>query len=613
MHRSGTSLVASLLAAWNVRIGDHLLPADRGNPAGYFEDVDFLDLNRRILVACTPPEDGHRDWGWTESGAFDAGQLPPFRDAAAALIAARDCGGHPWGWKDPRTSMLLDFWDDLLGPESRFLLLYRYPWEVADSMLRTGADVWLTHPDYAARIWTRYNRCILEFHRRRRDRTLLVSTNRLLRDAETFAAAVRRRFGIDADAETLASLRAGDSFVSRPDDDPLPRLWRYTNAEAMELLGELDDAADLGNDRSWEAASRTRAPRSAAQPRLSIIVPCHDDGDYLIDAVASVERNAPAAELIVVDDGSTQPRTRQVLAALRDAGHRVIEQPHGGLSAARNLGVAASNGDYFLPLDADNRLLPGFAEEAVALLDADPAAGVAYGDRREFGARTGDVAVPELDLPRMLWSNYIDACAVVRRAVWSDIGGYDVALELEDWDFWLGAAQRGWGFIHLPRPAFEYRIRPDSLLQRVLRTDYASTLRRLYDKHRDLVSAHAAGILIAAHDERRKLFDETEALRASRDAIQVEIDRLAAGMREQMTALQEIVAARDSELASIKPILAAREEELASVKLVLQARDEELASVKFVLQARDEELASVKLLLQAREEELPCVIASETL
>ena len=90
MHRSGTSFVASLLAAWNVRIGDRLLPADRGNPCGYFEDVDFLELNRRILVACTPPEDGHRDWGWTESGTFDAGQLPAHRDAAAALIAARD-------------------------------------------------------------------------------------------------------------------------------------------------------------------------------------------------------------------------------------------------------------------------------------------------------------------------------------------------------------------------------------------------------------------------------------------------------------------------------------------------------------------------------------------
>jgi glycosyltransferase involved in cell wall biosynthesis/GT2 family glycosyltransferase len=596
MHRSGTSLAASLLAAWNVRMGDRLLPADRGNPAGYFEDVDFLALNRRMLVACTPPEDGHRDWGWTESETFDAGPLPAHRDAAAALVAARDRAGVPWGWKDPRISMLLDFWDDVLEREARFLLVYRHPWEVADSMLRTGAGVWLTHPGYPARIWTEYNRRILDFHRRHRDRTLLVSTNRLLRDPETFAATIRLRFGVEADAGTLASLRAEDSFVSLPDDDPLPRLWRSTNPEAMDLLAALDDAADVGNDRRWEAASRTAARRPAKEPRLSVIIPCHDDGDYLIDAVASVERNAPAAELIIVDDGSTQPRTRKVLAALRDAGHRVIEQPHSGLSAARNRGIAASAGDYFLPLDADNRLLPGFAAEAVALLDADPAAGVVYGDRREFGGRTGDVPVPELDLPRMLWSNYIDACAVVRRAVWSEAGGYDVAFtDWEDWDFWLGAAERGWRFLHLPRPTFEYRVRPDSLHQRFLRrSDYPSTLGRIYAKHRNLVSEQAAGILIAAHVERRQLFDDATSLRASRDAIQAEIDRLALGSQEQTDALQKIVAAGDAELASIKPILAARDEELASIKEVLAARDEELASVKFVLQAREAKEAALQ-------------------
>jgi len=292
--------------------------------------------------------------------------------------------------------------------------------------------------------------------------------------------------------------------------------------------------------------------RPAEQPRLSVIIPCYDDGDYLIEAVASVERNAPDAELIIVDDGSTQPRTLEVLAALREEGHRVIEQPNAGLSAARNRGIAASAGDYFLPLDADNRLLPDFVAEAVAQLDADPAVGVVYGDRREFGARTGDVVVPELDLPRMLWSNYIDACAVVRRKVWSDTGGYDVTFtDWEDWDLWLGAAGRGWRFLRLPRLTFEYRIRPDSLHQRFLRRDdYPLLLCRIYEKHRTLVSEHASEILIAAHIERRQLFADTAALRDSRDAIQTEIDRLAAGTQAQIATLQEELAARRPQLAN---------------------------------------------------------------
>lgn len=322
----------------------------------------------------------------------------------------------------------------------------------------------------------------------------------------------------------------------------------------------------------------------AERPRLSVIIPCHDDGDYLIEAVASARQNAPDAELIIVDDGSTEPRTRQVLAALGEAGHRLIEQPHAGLAAARNTGIAASAGDYFLPLDADNRLLPGFALEAVALLDADPAAGVVYGDRREFGTRSGDVTVPEFDLPRMLNANYIDACAVVRREVWSDVGGYDVALDAwEDWAFWLGAAARGWRFVRIPRPTFEYRIRPDSLHHRFLRrTDYLPVLRSVYEKYPELVLSQAVETLMAGHAERRQLRDEASALRDARDVLQVEIDRLARGT-------QELLAAREAELASVKSVLEARDEELSALGTLQSGDASELteATVVFTIVARN--------------------------
>jgi glycosyltransferase involved in cell wall biosynthesis/GT2 family glycosyltransferase len=511
-------------------MGERLLPADRGNPHGYFEDLRFLDLDRRMLVACTRAEEGHRDWGWTESETFDASPLPAFRSAADELIAERDQARQPWGWKDPRTSLLLDFWDGRLGGETRYLFVYRYPWEVADSMQRTGAAVWLNHPEYAARIWTYYNRRILDFHRQHRDRSLLVSTNQLLNDPPSFAALLRKRFGVDADAETISRLWANDSFVSTPAGDPLPRLWRFAHRNAMDLLDTLDDAADIGNERGVHSAqSAVHSALRPTPPRLSVVIPCHDDGEYLIDAAASVERNAPAAELIIVDDGSTQPRTREVLDAMRAAGHQVIEQPQSGLSAARNAGVGASSGEYFLPLDADNRLLPGFVDEAVRLLEADPAAGVAYGDRREFGARSGDVVQPELDLPRLLWSNYIDACAVVRRTLCDEVGGYDPALrDWEDWDFWLRAAERGSRFIRIPGAAFEYRVRPDSLQHRFLRSDaYFPTLHRIYEKHRRSIEEQTIEALESAHSERRQLFRDIEALRDARDVLQENIDRLA--------------------------------------------------------------------------------------
>ena len=112
MHRSGTSLAASIAAAAGVDMGDRLLRADRSNPRGYFEDLGFLSLQQRMLADATLPNDGgHRDWGWTESERLDRERFQPYRDEARALIGAHRGAGRPWGshcgvpalvWPSPR-------------------------------------------------------------------------------------------------------------------------------------------------------------------------------------------------------------------------------------------------------------------------------------------------------------------------------------------------------------------------------------------------------------------------------------------------------------------------------------------------------------------------------
>src|SRR5262249_25410774 len=118
MHRSGTSLVASCLAAAGVEMGERLLPADGANPRGYFEDLEVLALNARTLEeAVRAGEAGHADWGWTESERLDPGVLAGHLAGASALAARRAAGGRgrPWGFKDPRTTVLLDSWDEALA------------------------------------------------------------------------------------------------------------------------------------------------------------------------------------------------------------------------------------------------------------------------------------------------------------------------------------------------------------------------------------------------------------------------------------------------------------------------------------------------------------------
>jgi len=203
-------------------------------------------------------------------------------------------------------------------------------------------------------------------------------------------------------------------------------------------------------------------------------------------------------------------------------------------------------------LDADNRLLPGFVAEAVALARMRFLRGVVYGDRREFGARSGDITCRELDCADAHRQLHRRLCCRAPRSL-SEAGGYDVDFTHGNWTSGLGAAARGWRFVRIPASDVRYRVRPDSMKPAVPAPyRLCPVLRRIYDKYPELISGRAVEILITAHVERRKLLDVAMALRVSRDGIQVEIDRLALGTREQIAALREIVDARDAELASVK-------------------------------------------------------------
>jgi glycosyltransferase involved in cell wall biosynthesis len=190
----------------------------------------------------------------------------------------------------------------------------------------------------------------------------------------------------------------------------------------------------------------------------------------------------------VVNDGSTDAESLRVLGTLEDAGYRVLHKPNGGLSSARNAGLELARGRFVLPLDADNRLLGGFLEEALGVLRGDPTADVVYGDRRLFGGMRGELATPDFDLRALLGGNRIDACALYRRELWAELGGYDTGMSgLEDWEFWLHAARRGRRFVHLDRLAFEYRVRGASLLAESLRPRVRLRLfGRVLDRHTEL-------------------------------------------------------------------------------------------------------------------------------
>jgi glycosyltransferase involved in cell wall biosynthesis len=258
-------------------------------------------------------------------------------------------------------------------------------------------------------------------------------------------------------------------------------------------LRELEAIADLPSGDALPAP--LAAPSSGDAARVSIIIPCFNDGDFLLEAIASVEVAVSVPyELIVVNDGSVAADTVEILARLRQMGYRIIDQENRGVADARNHGIREASCSHYLPLDADNRLRPGFVEAALQVLDRDPAVMAVYGDRREFGLRSGDVMVGVPDLNRLLCGNYIDACAVIRREAWRACGGYDAQMPVqgaEDWEFWLSMLERDFGLHRLDMKTFEYRVRPGSLLTKTLSADVqASIERHVLAKHAPFYMQH---------------------------------------------------------------------------------------------------------------------------
>ena len=154
MHRSGTSMIARLLAGCGLYLGppNDYLPPGPDNPEGFFENVHFQVVNDAILKhlggAWDCPPATPRGW------ELDPG-LVSMRARAAEIIAG--FGDHPcWGWKDPRNSLTFMFWKCLL-PDLQFVICLRNPLEVIHSLAkRQGFS-----PSLTQSLWLRYYRELL--------------------------------------------------------------------------------------------------------------------------------------------------------------------------------------------------------------------------------------------------------------------------------------------------------------------------------------------------------------------------------------------------------------------------------------------------------------------
>jgi len=200
---------------------------------------------------------------------------------------------------------------------------------------------------------------------------------------------------------------------------------------------------------------------TAAEPRCAVIIPCYDDGELVPEALASIREDEPV-EVVVVDDGSTDPRTLEVLAELERTGTTVVRRNNGGLGAARTTGLAATSARFVYPLDADDRLELGALASMADALERTPSAGFAWGDYELFGDQTGRYRSPDEWLPWTLtYVNPYPVCSMFRRGTLERAGGWE-GRAYEDWDLWLRLVGLGIEGVRVDRSVYRRRLHGDS-------------------------------------------------------------------------------------------------------------------------------------------------------
>jgi glycosyltransferase involved in cell wall biosynthesis len=203
-------------------------------------------------------------------------------------------------------------------------------------------------------------------------------------------------------------------------------------------------------------------------PRISVIIPVFNGAATVAAAIDSAlaQEFCGEIEIIVVNDGSTD----STAAILEGFGARisVVNRTNGGLSAARNSGVAVSTGSLLAFLDADDLWMPEKLALMSAALAERPDGVLGYSDAVQIddnGIETAPAFVtPELArAPSMedlltRWWPILPSTVVMPRSHYEKLGGFAAEMRsYEDMDFWLRARELG-EFIYVPRALAAYRI-----------------------------------------------------------------------------------------------------------------------------------------------------------
>lgn len=253
---------------------------------------------------------------------------------------------------------------------------------------------------------------------------------------------------------------------------------------------------------------------------ICAVIPCYNHGDYLNDAVDSIlSQTYKNIEIFVVDDGSDDENTCEILKNLNKPKTTVLHKENGGPASARNFGIERCKSEYILTLDSDDRFEPTFVEKALSVLKENPKTGMVtsyvkrlkrlqYGVFKEF-----NIELEGGGIDQFLMKNHASASLLYRRRCWVDAGGYDEEIPgFEDWEFFISVTKHGWTVHSIPEYLFLYRLLDGSVYDhdKEIRPEI---VKYMVQKHIDVYQKHIVDSIYSKECEMKKLSETVRDLR----------------------------------------------------------------------------------------------------
>lgn len=234
---------------------------------------------------------------------------------------------------------------------------------------------------------------------------------------------------------------------------------------------------------------------------ISIVIPCYNQGPYIHEAINScLNQTFKEIEIIVINDGSNDEVTNEILSSLSNNIVLVNHEKNKGLSAARNTGIKKAKFDFILTLDADDKLEYSFLSKTFALLTSDAKyAAVSTGVKR-FGASEESYIPKGGGITNFMVGNSSSATALFKKDIVNKVGGYDENMQdgFEDWELYIRLTEAGYEIGIIEEELFYYRTKDVSMMNLSV-TKSKEILSYIYNKHTDIINRNVKDIFIESN------------------------------------------------------------------------------------------------------------------